>query len=73
MSRLASDPVFNALTRPQMIGGVTYPFAILTLIIVYIYLFGTKVTDAEFATLRLYPDRFHGEWNYLIKPNVRTN
>ena len=24
MARLASDPVFGALTRPQMIGGVTY-------------------------------------------------
>ena len=33
MSRLASDPVFNALTRPQMIGGVTYPYAVLNLVI----------------------------------------
>ena len=31
MSRLASDPVFAALTRPQMIGGVTYTYAILNL------------------------------------------
>jgi len=33
MSRLASDPVFSALTRPQMIGGVTYPYAVLNLCI----------------------------------------
>ena len=33
MSRLASDPVFAALTRPQMIGGVTYPYAVLNLIV----------------------------------------
>ena len=33
MSRLASDPVFAALTRPQMIGGVTYPFAVFNLIV----------------------------------------
>ena len=33
MSRLASDPVFSALTRPQMIGGVTYPYMVLNLII----------------------------------------
>ena len=33
MNRLASDPVFAALTRPQMIGGVTYPFAVLNLIV----------------------------------------
>lgn len=33
MSRLASDPVFAALTRPQMIGGVTYPYMVLNLIV----------------------------------------
>ena len=33
MSRLASDPVFSALTRPQTIGGVTYTYAVLNLIV----------------------------------------
>jgi type IV secretion system protein VirB3 len=33
MARLASDPVFAALTRPQMIGGVTYPYAVFNLIV----------------------------------------
>jgi type IV secretion system protein VirB3 len=33
MSRLASDPVFAALTRPQMIGGVTYPYMVLNAIV----------------------------------------
>ena len=33
MSRLTSDPVFAALTRPQMIGGVTYPYMVLNLIV----------------------------------------
>ncbi len=33
MSRLASDPVFAALTRPQMIGGVTYAYAVFNLIL----------------------------------------
>ena len=33
MSRLASDPVFAALTRPQTIWGVTYSFAVLNLIV----------------------------------------
>ncbi|MGA0605135.1 type IV secretion system protein VirB3 [Phenylobacterium sp. VNQ135] len=33
MTRLAADPVFAALTRPQMIGGVTYPYAVLNLVI----------------------------------------
>jgi type IV secretion system protein VirB3 len=33
MSRLASDPVFAALTRPQLIGGVTYSFMVLNLFV----------------------------------------
>ncbi len=33
MSGLGSDPVFSALTRPQMVGGVTYSFAIFNLIV----------------------------------------
>jgi type IV secretion system protein VirB3 len=33
MARLASDPVFSALTRPQMMGGVTYGYAVFNLIV----------------------------------------
>src|SRR3970040_830120 len=33
------------------------------------YPVGRKVTDAEFATGRLYPHSFHGEWNYAIRPH----
>lgn len=33
------------------------------------YPVGRKVTDAEFAAVRLYPRRFHGEWNYAIRPH----
>jgi transposase len=29
---------------------------------------GRKVTDAEFAAVNLRPSRFHGEWNYVIRP-----
>ena len=36
------------------------------------YPVGTKVTDAEFARVRLYPDGFHGEWNYTIRPHSRS-
>jgi Rhodopirellula transposase DDE domain len=31
---------------------------------------GRKVTDEEFATVNLRPSRFHGEWNYVIRPNA---
>lgn len=30
---LGSDPIFAALTRPQMIGGVTYGYAVFNLIL----------------------------------------
>ena len=33
MTALGSDPIFAALTRPQMIGGVTYSFAVFNLIL----------------------------------------
>ncbi len=31
---------------------------------------GRKVTDEEFATIRLARDPFHGEWNYTIRPTA---
>jgi type IV secretion system protein VirB3 len=33
LSRLVSDPIFAALTQPQMIGGVTYSYAVFNLIV----------------------------------------
>jgi len=33
------------------------------------YPVGKKITDAECATVQLYPHRFHGEWNYTIRPH----
>jgi hypothetical protein len=29
---------------------------------------GRKVTDAEFASVNLDRDEFHGDWNYRIRP-----
>lgn len=33
MAKLAQDPIFAALTRPQMVFGVTYDYAVFNLII----------------------------------------
>jgi len=33
---------------------------------------GVKVTDEELAAVSLKPDRFHGEWNYSIRPRTRS-
>jgi hypothetical protein len=30
---------------------------------------GRKVTNEEFAAVNIEPARFHGEWNYVIRPN----
>jgi transposase len=30
---------------------------------------GRKVADEEFAAVDITPSRFHGEWNYVIRPN----
>jgi hypothetical protein len=32
------------------------------------YVTGQRVTPAEMKTLNIHPQRFHGEWNYVIKP-----
>lgn len=34
---------------------------------------GKKITDAELAQVNLKPHRFHGEWNYEIKPRSKTD
>jgi len=34
------------------------------------YPVGRKISDDELATVRLYPNSFHGEWNYAIRPHV---
>jgi hypothetical protein len=28
---------------------------------------GVVVTDAELATVRIEPDKFHGDWNYRVR------
>ena len=32
------------------------------------YPVGRKISQAEFATVKMAPDKFHGEWNYSIQP-----
>lgn len=33
---------------------------------------GRRVTDQEMRQVNLQPNKFHGEWNYVIKPNSKT-
>jgi len=31
---------------------------------------GRKVSDEELAAINITPSRFHGEWNYIIRPHA---
>jgi transposase len=31
---------------------------------------GIKITDAEYQSIKLTPCKFHGDWNYIIKPRT---
>jgi len=35
------------------------------------YPVGRKISDEEFARIKLAPNAFHGEWNYTIRPRAR--
>ena len=37
-----------------------------------IYPKGVKVTDEQMQEIRMEPNAFHGEWNYMIKPRRRS-
>lgn len=30
---------------------------------------GIKISDEEFSKINIFPEKFHGDWNYTIKPN----
>ena len=34
---------------------------------------GIKVSDTEFAAIRMARDELHGEWNYVISPNPQRS
>ncbi len=35
-----------------------------------LYPTGIKVTESEFKTIAIERNSFHGEWNYLIRPQI---
>jgi hypothetical protein len=37
------------------------------------YPIGKKITAEEFAAVNLEPHKFHGEWNYCIRPKISVN
>ena len=83
MQRLQSDPIFSALTRPQMFGGVTYGFAVFNLILTLeIFLITRSFWTFAFAGLVhavgylgcLHEPRFFDLWIARLRhcPRVRN-
>jgi len=58
VSLIAATKTRSGLTVRCELDDRTYPI-------------GRKVTDAEFASVNLDRDAFHGEWNYRIRPRSR--
>jgi type IV secretion system protein VirB3 len=54
MNRLSRDPVFTALTRPQMFAGVSYSFFVLNLVVTTEVFLLTKSFWAILAALALH-------------------
>lgn len=35
------------------------------------YSTGIRISDEEYAKINIFPEEFHGDWNYIIKPNQK--
>jgi transposase len=56
---IAATTTDNGLTVRSEVDTSTYPK-------------GVKITDAEINAINLHRHDFHGEWNYTIKPQIKT-
>jgi len=63
-------PLDTLATIINLIGNTTTTTGLLVRAMLdeNIYTKGIKVSDAEFATIRIKRDSFHPEWNYMISP-----
>lgn len=59
------ETIVNLITRTRTAKGLTVTCRLDR----RKYPTGRKVTREEMKRVNLYPDRFHGEWNYVIKPH----
>lgn len=61
---ISYEVIVNLISQTTTSAGLTVRAAIDT----NLYETGIEVSDAELAKVRMTPARFHGEWNYTIKP-----
>ena len=65
-----STPYVNLFNGSHIIAGTTTAkgLAVVCRLDRRKYSVGRKVSDADMAAINLVPDKFHGEWNYAIRP-----
>ena len=63
-------PLIDSATIVKLIGATTTTKGLIVKSEMdkTVYAKGIKVNDSEFAKLNLMSEKFHGEWNYKIKP-----
>lgn len=64
---ISREVVVNLISNTTTEKGLT----IKAIIDENLYEKGKKITDEELATVNLIKDKFHGEWNYKICPNIK--
>jgi hypothetical protein len=71
-SNWRGEPLRDYETIVQLIAGTTTAkgLAVVCRLDRRRYRLGRKVSDAEMATINLTPEKFHGEWNYAIRPRT---
>jgi len=67
-------PLVNLQTIVELIGNTTTTTGLKVKVIVdnKKYEIGRKISDKEFAKINVKKYKFHGEWNYIIRPNFNV-
>ena len=66
---LTHAAIVSLIAATQTTGGLKVRCVLDT----HRYPSGVKPTDEQMASIRLKPDKFHGDWNYAISPRCMTN
>ena len=63
-------PLLNRATVVKLIGNTTTEkgLEIKACLDENEYMKKIKISDSDFAAINIKPDKFHGEWNYTIRP-----
>jgi hypothetical protein len=65
-----AKPLTSLLVIVSLIGATTTTTGLAVKLDEKIYLTGVKVTEQEKEKLNILRNDFHGDWNYVISPNL---